>query len=207
MSSPMISAGVKEYVEAPVELLEAFAIAFQAAMHLKSVETAEHLPRVCRIALNFGRSLQLSNKELQDLKFGAILHDLGKVWVPDHILKKPGRLDEAEWDIMHQHPWKGACVVRSLKFSVATADILEQHHERVDGTGYPFHLNADDISKLAKVFQLADAYEAITAERGYDVARSHDDARKEIFDWAGRQFDADLAFAFLQLSEERLHAD
>lgn len=190
----------------PLEILEAQAISFQLALKLKSVETGDHLPRVARIAVNFGRHLHLGQPDLRDLRLGALLHDLGKLGVPDSVLHKPGKLTPKEKAIMQEHPFRGAAVLRALAFPRTVCDVVEQHHECWDGTGYPFSLAGWNISRLARVFAIADAYDAMTSNRSYRVAQSHETARREIFDWSGRQFDPDLVWSFLELTEEQLLA-
>jgi putative nucleotidyltransferase with HDIG domain len=187
-------------------VLRAHTQSFMCAMTLKSVETGNHLPRVALLALAFGRALQLNTEELHDLKYGSLLHDLGKIAVPDSILHKPGRLDEREWEILREHPWRGAAVLRSLSFPAEACAIVEQHHERWDGTGYPFGLRDTGISKLARVFQIADCYDAITSARCYRPANTHEVAMEEILSWAGTQFDPELSRGFAALPETYLTA-
>ncbi len=178
---------------------------FIAAMQLKSVETGSHLPRVSGISVNFGRALGLNSQEMYYLKYGALLHDLGKIAVPDSILHNPGKLDERELEILKEHPHRGGAVLRSLLYPNEICLIVEQHHERWDGTGYPFGLIGTTINKLARIFQISDCYDAITSNRCYRKSDTHESAMDEILSWAGIQFDPEFSRSFAALHKDYLN--
>lgn len=169
--------------------LEFATTALLVALSARNLETGNHCPRVCRIALQLGRELQLSGDDLYNLKFGALLHDVGKMKTPDAVLCKPDRLTEDEWAIMRRHPFDGACMLRGLEFPEAVCLIVEQHHERWDGVGYPFGLTTTQIRSETRIFAVADAYDALTRDRVYRKGIDHHGALSEISAWSGIQFD------------------
>ena len=175
-----------------------------AMLEARSLETGEQCPRVARIALALGRHMGLSGKELRDLQFGAMLHDIGKVVVPAAVLGKPGKLTEEEWEKVRPHPVVGHDILLSLGFPLRIALIAGQHHERYDGTGYPDRLTATHISQLARLFALADTYDAITSDRCWRKGRTHTVAIEELTTNAGKQFDPAIVEAFLELTPAQL---
>lgn len=179
--------------------LEHATTALMVALAARSLETGDHCPRVARTALELGRAVNLTGDELNVLKFGSMLHDVGKIRTPDAILKKPAQLTADEWTIMREHPVTGGNMLRSLSFPEEVCLLVEQHHERVDGEGYPFGLIADQISLGARIFAIADTYDAIVYNRCYRAAQAPAVALHEITSWSGRQFDPDLVEAFVKI--------
>jgi putative nucleotidyltransferase with HDIG domain len=169
------------------------------ALSARHPETAHHSARVNLLSLQLGRALQLTSDELQALKFGSLLHDIGKLATPDAVLNKPGRLDAQEWEAIRRHPGAGAAILRSLHFPENIAAIVEQHHERHDGTGYPFALPWERISLYAQIVAVTDTYDAITRDRAYRRGECHEVALHEIATWSGKQFNPAIVDAFLQL--------
>lgn len=148
--------------------------------------------------------MRLAEPALTHLRWGAYLHDLGKLAIPDSILKKPGKLEPEEWERMQAHTTLGEEMARRLGFlPQATLQVIRHHHERWDGSGYPDGLAGEAIPLLARVFALADVYDALTSERPYKRAWSHEEALAEIRRQAGRHFDPELARIFLQQQEEQ----
>jgi HD-GYP domain-containing protein (c-di-GMP phosphodiesterase class II) len=132
-----------------------------------------------------------------------VLHDIGKVRVPEAILNKPGPLTEAEWAVMKTHPEVGEKILRPIKSLNAILPIVRHHHERWDGTGYPDRLVGRRIPLGARIVAVCDAYRAMTEDRPYRVALSHEEARQELETGAGSQFDSDCVEALMQAVDRR----
>jgi HD-GYP domain-containing protein (c-di-GMP phosphodiesterase class II) len=130
---------------------------------------------------------------------GALLHDIGKIGVPDAILHKPGPLTEEEWEVMRRHPQIGLHMVSGIEHLTEARTIILHHHERFDGNGYPLGLRGEAITLGARIFTVADTLDAITQDRPYRAARSFDQAREEILRHRGTQFDPDVVDVFLSL--------
>ena len=173
--------------------------ALVAAVDAKDPHTARHSQRVTQVAVLLGRQLGLGRDELQLLEFAALVHDVGKIGVPDEILQKPGRLDEEEWQIIRQHPIRSAEIVSQMGPMARLAPIVRHHHERVDGKGYPDGLVGDAIPFLSRIIAVADVYEALTADRSYRRAWTESDARRIISEGLGTHFDRVIGETFLSL--------
>ena len=183
--------------------LEGGLLSLGVALEARDLETAGHTQRVVQLAMDLGRALGLGNAQLQDLKQGAYLHDIGKLAVPDAILLKPGRLTPEEFDVMRTHAARGYDIASRIPtFPGGALDVIRHHHERWDGTGYPDYLAGSDIPLLARIFAVADVYDALTSERPYKRAWTHEEATAEIRDQAGRHFDPAVVQAFVQLTGE-----
>ncbi|MBK8270052.1 MAG: HD-GYP domain-containing protein [Planctomycetes bacterium] len=129
-----------------------------------------HSERVCSFALRIATELKLADSELRALELGALLHDIGKIGVPDAILLKPGGLSDDEWRQMREHPELGARILSATPFLEEAVVVVRSHHERFDGSGYPCGLAGDQIPLLARVFAVADVFDAITSKRPYHEA-------------------------------------
>ncbi len=175
--------------------------ALAAALETRDRETHGHSERVVSFSLRLGRELGLTGDDLRALEFGSLLHDIGKIGVPDAILHKPGALDEHEWEHMRQHPTLGAQILADVSFLTGAARVVGQHHERFDGTGYPRGLCGAEIDLNARIFAVADAFDAITSDRVYRAGRPYDVAVRELTREAGRQFDPEVVAAFLRIAE------
>ena len=147
-------------------------------------------------SLRLGGEYGLSGKEMKALEFGSLLHDIGKIGVPDAILRKPSKLTDEEWVRMREHPTHGQSILRGIKFLEGAALVVAQHHEKWDGSGYPLGLVGDDIDVCARIFAVADAFDAITSDRVYRKGRPYDAAAGELDEWSGRQFDPKIVEAF-----------
>ncbi|MDR6218722.1 HD domain-containing phosphohydrolase [Deinococcus soli (ex Cha et al. 2016)] len=169
-------------------------------LEYRDYETAGHTDRVVTLAERLGTQVQLPGSELDALRWGAYLHDTGKIAIPDRILLKPGRLDAAEWAAMQRHSEIGYELLSHVpNLPRSTLDVVLRHHERWDGSGYPSGLAGTAIPLPARLFALVDVYDALTDERPYKHAWSHDDALAEIERAAGTQFDPALTATFLTM--------
>ena len=172
-----------------------------AALDSRDTETQGHSMRVAEYTALIARNMGISEPELTDIRRGALLHDVGKIGIPDAILRKPGPLDDEEWKIMHTHPQLGYDMLQGITFLEGAIPIVLSHQERFDGTGYPHALKGDRIPMGARIFSVVDTYDAITSTRPYRVGRSHDVARDEIIKFSGVQFDPKVVKIFLQLPQ------
>jgi putative nucleotidyltransferase with HDIG domain len=176
--------------------------ALTAALETRDSETHGHSERVVTYSLRLGREYGLSSAELKSLEFGSLLHDIGKIGVPDSILRKPAKLTEEEWVRMREHPLHGQQILRGIEFLQGAARVVAQHHEKWDGTGYPLGLRGEEIDINARIFAVADAFDAITSDRVYRRGKPYEAASQELDDWAGRQFDPKVVEAFHRVPKE-----
>jgi putative nucleotidyltransferase with HDIG domain len=176
--------------------------ALGAAIDLRDSETAGHSERVCGYSLAIARPMGWSDKLLGSLARGAYLHDIGKLGVPDSILLKPGPLTPDERALMQQHVQIGFELVRGIPFLADAAEIILTHHERHDGSGYPRGLKAEEILLGARIFAVADSFDAITSDRPYRRASPFAAGRDTIRREAGRLFDPEVVAVFLSIPLE-----
>jgi putative nucleotidyltransferase with HDIG domain len=170
--------------------------ALAAALETRDTETHGHSERVVSFSLRLGRELGLDPEIMRSLEFGALLHDIGKIGVPDSILLKPGKLTDAEWVKMREHPNYGKQILRNIPFLEGAARVVAQHHEKWDGTGYPLGLKETEIDINARIFSVADSFDAMISDRVYRPGRPYEAAAQELDDWSGRQFDPQVIAAF-----------
>ncbi len=171
------------------------------AVELRDRETAGHTERVADLAVRLGRALGLSRHDLEDLRRGAILHDVGKLAIPDAILLKPGELDPEEWAAMKRHPLHAYDWLRGIPFLARALEVVRYHHERWDGSGYPEGLKGEAIPLLARIFAVADVFDALTSDRPYRRAWSRERALAHLAENAGRLFDPAVVAALLRFAE------
>jgi putative two-component system response regulator len=182
--------------------------ALAAALEVRDLDTGKHVHRVTELA---GACLEKIDPGLgtnEEMAFGFMLHDVGKIGVPDSILNKPGPLSSSEWDLMRQHPEMGVRIVEPLGFPAITTEIILAHHERWDGSGYPRGLSGTKIPVAARAFAVVDAFDAMTNSRPYKEAWSIGTALGEIRRESGRQFDPEAVDAFeriIDLDEPQQH--
>ncbi|SCK12475.1 HD-GYP domain-containing protein [Vogesella sp. LIG4] len=158
-----------------------------------------HSVSVGTLMIAFCRSVGMDRETIHLAGMGGLLHDTGKALVPDEVLNKPGRLTEAEFDIMKRHPRDGFDILcRTDGIDEIPLDITLHHHERIDGSGYPHHLKGDTISTLAKMAAIVDVYDAITADRCYHKGMPATDALRKIYEWSKYHFDPKLVQAFMR---------
>lgn len=175
--------------------------ALASAIDVRDTYTSGHSQRLAELAVRTGEIMGCDEEELVDVRWGALLHDIGKIGVPDEILRKPGTLEAHEQAIMRRHPEIGAHIVEPVKNLSSVAPIIRAHQERFDGMGYPDGLREEGIPKIARIISVADAYVAMTDERVYRKARSHEEAVEELKRCSGTQFDPVVIEAFLKAVE------
>jgi response regulator RpfG family c-di-GMP phosphodiesterase len=176
--------------------------ALTAALETRDLETHGHSERVVSYSMRLGHEYGLDNQRLKSLEFGSLLHDIGKIGVPDLILRKPAKLTSEEWVLMREHPVHGQQILRGIKFLEGAARVVAQHHEKWDGSGYPLGLSGDDIDICARIFSVADAFDAITSDRVYRKGKPYEAAALELDEWAGKQFDPKVVEAFHRVPPE-----
>jgi HD-GYP domain-containing protein (c-di-GMP phosphodiesterase class II) len=174
------------------------------ALDLRDHETEGHGRRVADLATRLGERLGIVGADLEALRHGALLHDVGKIGVRDAVLRRRGRLDEEKWAEMRQHPIQGHDLLADVAQLRMAATVVRSHHERWDGGGYPDGLAGEQIPRLARVFSVVDVYDALMSDRPYRPAWSKERVLAHLRHESGRQFDPDVVAAFLDLLE---HAD
>jgi putative nucleotidyltransferase with HDIG domain len=179
--------------------IEALAHAIEA----KDGYTIQHCERMTERATAVAQALRLPAHEIENVRLGAILHDIGKIGIPDSILNKPARLTAEEYEIMKEHPVIGARIVQSVGALNGVVSIVKHHHERFDGSGYPDRLKATDIPLGARIIGVVDTYGAMTEDRVYRPAPGHRKAVEELISLSGKQFDPEIVSTFLRLLEVR----
>jgi ribonuclease P protein subunit RPR2 len=168
----------------------------------KDATTRGHLDRTHRYGLALAERVDPELAARPEVGYGFFLHDIGKVGVPESVLCKAGPLDESEWAVMRRHPSIGAEIVSPIRFLAGAVEIVRSHHERWDGGGYPRGLRGEQIPLAARIFALADSFDAMTSDRPYRDAMPVERALGEIADGVGTQFDPDVAGAFLELAAD-----
>ena len=171
------------------------------ALDLKDRETEGHSRRVTLFTIAIAQALGLPREQVTVIARGAFLHDSGKMAIPDEILKKPGKLAPEEMEIMKEHAYHGYQIVKKIPFLVEVAEIVYSHQEWFNGEGYPRHLRGNEIPIGARIFSIADTFDAITSDRIYRRAQSYAAARAEIQKFSGRQFDPEIVKVFLEMPD------
>jgi len=172
------------------------------ALDLKDSETEGHSKRVTAYAITLARAMEIPPDEIKIIARGAFLHDIGKMAIPDDILRKPGKLAPEEQDLMREHCTRGYHMLRKIPFLAGAAEIVLCHQEHYDGGGYPNGLRGREIPVGARIFAVADTLDAITSDRPYRRARGFDAAREEILRCSGTQFDPAVVEVFLKIPNE-----
>jgi putative nucleotidyltransferase with HDIG domain len=173
--------------------------ALATALDARDPYTAGHSQRVADLSVSIGRQMQLSEADLETLRLGALLHDIGKIGVSDAVLRKPTRLTPDEFEQIKLHPTLGARILKPLRFLDAQLPIVELHHERPDGRGYPHGLKGDEIPLFARIVHVADAFDAMTSARAYRAALPVSAAVAELWRLIGADFDAQVVQAMAAL--------
>lgn len=192
----------KEAQEREATLFEETTEALANAIDAKDRYTHGHSTRVAALSKLIAKEAGLSDEECQQVYFAALLHDVGKIGVPDDIINKPGRLTDEEFEQIKQHPVLGNQILSSIKQSPYLSVGAHYHHERYDGKGYPKGLAGTDIPRIARIIAVADAYDAMTSTRSYRDALGRQKVRDEIANGLGRQFDYEYAAIMLRLIDD-----
>jgi putative two-component system response regulator len=176
-------------------------LAMVNALEACDIYTKGHSERVTNISLIIGRAMNMTLEELKTLRTGAVFHDLGKIGIYPDLLHKPSSLSNDELSLLRQHPIVGEKIIRPIALDKEISNIVSQHHERYDGSGYPRGLKKHDISLMAKIVAIADAYDAMTSSRSYREVMSHSQAYEEIRRCSGTQFDPICVEYFLKAAD------
>jgi len=193
------AARIREMLGEIASTYDASLQALSSALDSRDNETNGHSFRVTAYTIRLAREIGVGEQELADMIRGALLHDVGKIGVPDAILLKQGPLTSEEWHHMRRHVEIGYEMLRHIPFLQNALEIVRNHHERWDGNGYPYGLKGNAIPLSARIFAICDTYDAITSTRPYRKSRSHEEAVAEIAAQAGRQFDPQVVNAFLRI--------
>src|ERR1700756_1465378 len=200
----LVAARTEQLRQTMTDLERSYDITLEAlgdALDLKDAETEGHSKRVTAFTIAIARAMGLSGDKIRVIARGAFLHDIGKMAIPDAILRKPGALTEAETEIMREHCFRGYQMLKKIPFLSEASEIVYAHQERFDGTGYPRGLRGEDIPLGARIFSVADTLDAMTSARPYRAAQSVAAAREEIIRFSGRQFDPEVVRVFLQMPD------
>ena len=182
-------------------------VSLARTMDARDSYTSGHSERISQWAEAVGLELGCTPEEIQNIRWGALLHDIGKIGVPDAILRKPGKLTDAEWAIMRKHPEIGEEILGSTDRMQGVAALVRHHQEKWNGTGYPDKLKGEEIPLGARILSVCDAYSAMTDDRPYKKARSHDEAVQELRRCEGVQFDPGVVDAFIKTVETQRERD
>ncbi len=173
-----------------------------ATLEMRDRETRGHADRVERLTMRLIEAMGVPESEWEHVRRGTLLHDIGKLGVPDAILQKPGKLTPEEWAVMRRHPETGRDLLASIEFLAPAVDIPYCHHERWDGTGYPRGLAGEEIPLVARIFAVVDVYDALTSDRPYRRAWTPAEAIEHIREESGRHFDPAVVEMFLAIVED-----
>src|SRR3954465_13724068 len=200
----LVNARTEQLRKTMYDLERSYDITLEAlgdALDLKDAETEGHSKRVTAFTIAIARAMGLGSEKIRVIARGAFLHDIGKMAIPDAILRKPGALTPDETEIMKEHCYRGYQMLRKIPFLQEPAEIVHSHQERWDGTGYPRGLKGEQIPLGARIFSIADTLDAITSDRPYRAAQTIQAAREEIQRWSGRQFDPSIVEIFVTMPE------
>jgi putative nucleotidyltransferase with HDIG domain len=201
----LVKARTEQLQTAMANLERSYDITLEAlgdALDLKDAETEGHSRRVTLFTIAIAQALGLPREQITIIARGAFLHDIGKMAIPDKILNKPGKLEPHEMLIMKEHAYHGYQIVKKIPFLAEVAEIVYSHQEWFNGEGYPRHLKGEEIPLGARIFSVADTFDAITVDRPYRPAQSAQAARTEIEKFSGRQFDPEIVKVFLEMPDK-----
>ncbi len=195
---------IKQLEEQSSALRNSVICAFNQLLDLKDLNTGVHSTRLAEWGMRVGQELGLEEPELQNLEVAALLHDIGKVGIPDSILRKPGKLEPEEYALMKRHPEYGWAVLRMLPgFERAALDILH-HHESVDGRGYPAGLKGSEIPVVSRIVCVIDAFDAMVSSRPYRIGLPYEEAVRRLKESSGTQFDSVVVQSFLSFAQAEM---
>ena len=170
------------------------------AVALRDNDTFHHNLRVVIYSYHFGNMVNLPENTMNDLISGALLHDIGKIGIPDAILQKPGKLTSQEFDVIKGHVVLGEQIMLNSEWVGSGIDVIKYHHEKYDGYGYPYKLSGNDIPIIARIFAIVDVFDALTSERPYKDAKTYEDTMVVLMSSKGSHFDAELVDRFIDIS-------
>jgi putative nucleotidyltransferase with HDIG domain len=200
----LVEARTDQLQRAVAELERSYDITLEAlgdALDLKDSETQNHTRRVTAFTIAIAREMGVPREQILVIARGAFLHDFGKMAIPDNILRKPGKLNDEERAIMREHCYHGYQMLKKIPFLAEACEIVYSHQEHFNGSGYPRNLKGTEIPLGARIFSVADTLDAIISDRPYRPARSLAEARKEILEWRGRQFDPEVVDVYMRISD------
>lgn len=201
-SSGLIPKSVEFLVRALHRTTLAFLEEMMDQLDRWTYETRFHSYRVSVLSCEIGKKMDLNPDQMMSLRAGALLHDIGKIRIPQDILNKPGALTCKEWSVIRQHPEAGRSMLSRIPSLAFAKELVHQHHERWNGTGYPRQLSGSDILLEARIFGVIDSYDAMISHRAYNTPKLHEEAVGEIRKNSGILFDPDVVKSFLSLSRE-----
>ena len=200
----LVAARTEQLRQAMTDLERSYDITLEAlgdALDLKDAETEGHSKRVTAFTIAIARAMGLSGDRIRIIARGAFLHDIGKMAIPDAILRKPGALTPEETEIMREHCFRGYQMLKKIPFLAEASEIVYAHQEKFDGSGYPRGLSGEAIPLGARIFSVADTLDAITSDRPYRSAQPIAVAREEVERFSGSQFDPEVARTFLEMPD------
>jgi len=174
------------------------------ALDAKSPWTKGHSERVSLYAEQIAREMQIDSDEIKNIRLAGLLHDIGKIGTYDYLLDKPGRLTPEEYEIVKKHPAQGAAILKDIKQLTDIVPLIEYHHEKIDGTGYPYGMEGEKIPLGAKILHVADSFDSMTSDRPYRIAPGIKFALSELHKHRGTQFDTTVIDAFLKVLEKQI---
>jgi len=201
----LVEARTNQLQAAMADLTRSYDITLEAlgnALDLKDAETEGHSRRVTAFTIAIARAMGLPREHIPVIARAAFLHDIGKMAIPDAILRKPDKLTADEVVIMNEHAYHGYQILKKIPFLMEASEIVYAHQERFDGTGYPRGLKGEEIPLGARIFSIADTLDAITSDRPYRPRQPLQAARAEIRKWSGRQFDPEIVKVFLEMPDK-----
>jgi HD-GYP domain-containing protein (c-di-GMP phosphodiesterase class II) len=195
---------VKELESEVRELRSALVCSFNQLLDLRDLNTGVHSTRLAEWGLRVARDLGVAESSMYDLEMGALLHDIGKIGVPDNILNKPGRLTQEEFEVVKRHPEFGWTVIRKLPGLEQTSLYVLHHHENFDGTGYPARLKGTEIPIGSRIVSVIDAFDAMVSSRPYRKGLPLEEAIRRLLEASGRQFDPDVIQSFVPIAKSEM---
>jgi HD-GYP domain-containing protein (c-di-GMP phosphodiesterase class II) len=197
---------VKELESEMQELRSALVCSFNQLLDLRDLNTGVHSTRLAEWGLRVARDLGVAENRMHDLEMGALLHDIGKIGVPDHILNKPGRLTQEEFEFVKRHPEFGWTVIRKLPGLEQTSLYVLHHHENFDGTGYPARLKGSEIPVGSRIVSVIDAFDAMVSSRPYRKGLPLEEAIRRLHEASGTQFDPAVIRSFVPIAQSEMPA-
>jgi HD-GYP domain-containing protein (c-di-GMP phosphodiesterase class II) len=188
------------------ELRTSLICAFNQLLDLKDLNTGVHSTRLAEWALHVAGELGLEGSSLSDIEVAALLHDIGKIGIPDAILQKPAKLTEQEYDLMKKHPEYGWAVLRNVPGMERASLIILHHHESFDGTGYPAGLKGEEIPVGSRIVSVIDSFDAMVSSRPYREGLPFEEAERRLLQARGTQFDPEVVDRFLPLARAEMSA-